>query len=125
MNESILNNNKYTYEYNYIPRSYVRNNSNYNNNYEYNLNNIENESLRNEYDENYSNNHSYILMNEISKLKNKFNLAKEKLELAKNQKQKDDKYIENLEKQLILKYQKKKNLIILKINIIQKLVKIY
>ena len=109
MNESILNNNKYTYEYNYIPRSYVRNNSNYNNNYEYNLNNIENESLRNEYDENYSNNHSYILMNEISKLKNKFNLAKEKLELAKNQKQKDDKYIENLEKQLILKYQKKKN----------------
>ena len=109
MKNNILN--KYTYEYNYIPENYRRSNLKYNNhNYEDSIIDIENDSLRKEYDEKYSNNKNLFLMNEITKLKNKYLLAKEKLDLAKNQKEKDDKYIQNLENQLILKYQSQKNL---------------
>ena len=119
MKNNILN--KYTYEYNYAPENYRRSNMKYNNhNYEDRIIDIENDSLRKEYDEKYSNNKNLFLMNEITKLKNKYLLAKEKLDLAKNQKEKDDKYIQNLENQLILKYQNQKNLDNLKIKKIPK-----
>ena len=85
MKNNILN--KYTYEYNYAPENYRRSNMKYNNhNYEDRIIDIENDSLRKEYDEKYSNNKNLFLMNEITKLKNKYLLAKEKLDLAKNQK---------------------------------------
>ena len=107
MKDNILN--EYTYHYKYIPQNDLKSNSIYKNNYkeinnynrEYNYNkNIENDSLGNEFNETSSNNKSFILMNEINKLKKKYLLAKEKLEIAKNQKEKDNKYIEDLEQQL-------------------------
>ena len=103
--------NKYTYNYN--SRSDLRNNKinkNYDENTNYNnYNNIQDYSLRNEYDENNINNNNFILLNEINELKKKFSIAKEKLEIAKSQKENDDKYIKNLENQLISKQNKNEN----------------
>ena len=53
-----------------------------------------------ENNETNSSNRSFYLINEINDLKKKYLMLKEKLEIAKNQKEKDNKYIENLEKQL-------------------------
>lgn len=119
MKENIFN--KYTYEYQF-PRNNLRKSELLNNNYEENINynkynnyiskynDIENKSLRNDYNENNMNNKSLILMNEIESLKRKYNIAKEKLELAKSQKEKDDIYIENLENQLNKKYSNNNNI---------------
>ena len=114
----------YTYEYKNIPlnnliTNNLLNNNNYGENIIYNKYNnynreyknyndeMENKLLRNEYEDNNSNNKSFTLMNEINELKKKYLMAKEKLELAKNQKEKDDKYIEDLENQIALRYQNK------------------
>lgn len=65
--------------------------------YKYNINKEKNETN--------SNDQNFYLINEINDLKKKYLMAKEKLEIAINQKEKDSKYIENLEKQLIKKHQ--------------------
>ena len=101
------------YTYNYIARDDLRNNKKFSNNYDENRNfnnyNFEDHSLRNEYDKNNLNNNSFILLNEINELRKKFTMAKEKLEIAKSQKENDDKYIQSLENQLISKNNKNEN----------------
>ena len=61
-----------------------------------------------ENNETNSSNRSFYLINEINDLKKKYLMLKEKLEIAKNQKEKDNKYIKDLEEQLIKKNQSEK-----------------
>ncbi len=85
--------------------------------YNYNIDNNKNNKNREyifrynidkENNETNSNNISFNLINEINDLKKKYLILKENLEIAKNQKEKDKKYIEKLEKQLIKKQQSEK-----------------
>jgi len=85
----------------------------YNNNLDNNKNNKKREyvyrySIDKENNETNSNNKSFNLINEINDLKKQYMIVKEKLEIAKKQKEKDSKYIENLEKQLIKKNKSEK-----------------
>ena len=85
----------------------------YNNNLDNNKNNKKREyiyryNIDKDNNETNSNNKSFNLIKEINDLKKNYLIVKEKLEIAKKQKEKDSKYIENLEKQLIKKNQSEK-----------------
>ena len=97
----------------YISPNQFNINKYYKNNLDNNKNNKKREyvyryNIDKENNETNLNNKSFNLINEINDLKKKYLIAKEKLEIAKKQKEKDNKYIENLEKQLIKKNQNKK-----------------
>ena len=101
-------------KYNFIQKTYLRNNdnlydinrdnirsyNNYDKQYNY-INNIDN--YIEDSKESRSNEKRNYLISEINELKKKYLMAKEKLEMAKNQKVKDVKYIKDLEKEIFLK----------------------
>ena len=105
--------NKYTYQNNYIHQNNLKNQNIYNSNHDlfrnynnYNrqfTNKINNENCIDANNEDNSHEKRFFLINEINELKKKYFMAKERLEFAKNQKEKDVKYIENLEKEILLK----------------------